>query len=109
MRDLWLLGCKYSGSIEEFNKSFSKIPWFTYRTGFPVIPLTEITNDVGWGCMVRSGQMIMCQALCSNALDNSIVEYEWFNDNYDSPFSLQNIVQIGSFLQCFPNHQECIL
>jgi hypothetical protein len=31
----------------------------TYRSGFPAIEPYRITDDAGWGCMLRSAQMLM--------------------------------------------------
>ncbi|KAJ1628623.1 hypothetical protein T492DRAFT_1017007 [Pavlovales sp. CCMP2436] len=41
--------------------------WLTYRTGMepfgPVDSEASMRSDVGWGCMVRSGQMVLANAL----------------------------------------------
>lgn len=43
-------------------------PWMTYREGFAPILSSKYTSDVGWGCMIRSAQMMLAHSLFVHVL-----------------------------------------
>lgn len=74
------------GWPQEFLDDFESRIWMTYRTGFEVIPMstdarvasalsltmrlrtsfgeqTGFSSDTGWGCMIRSGQSLLANAI----------------------------------------------
>lgn len=48
-------------AMSQFSQDVLSRVWFTYRSGFTPIYGTHLTSDAGWGCMMRSGQMILAQ------------------------------------------------
>jgi len=100
-------------AIAHFKQDYFSRIWFTYRKNFPRIDGTQLTTDCGWGCMIRTGQMIMAQAFITNYLgrewrwtgsqsDKTDMIHrmiiKWFLDDPDAPFSLHRLVKIGECL-----------
>ncbi|KAK2641635.1 hypothetical protein Ddye_023398 [Dipteronia dyeriana] len=119
--DIWLLGVRYKISLDEssgdatssnglvaFNEDFSSRILMTYRKGFDTIGDSKLTSDVGWGCMLRSSQMLIAQALLfhqlgrswrkpfEKSLDHDYIEIlHLFGDSEASAFSIHNLLQAG--------------
>lgn len=102
-------------TVEKFKQDFSSQLWFTYRQDFPAITGTKLTSDCGWGCMLRSGQMMVARAFVNHFLgrdwnvfrDQSVGEetfrkqiIRWFGDfpSEQSPFSIHHLAEIGKKL-----------
>lgn len=112
----------YEDGIDGFKKDFVSRIWLTYRKDFEAMTQPEIqgglcsqvTTDCGWGCMIRSGQMMLAQALivhflgrswrydekvpfstAENHIHRKIIR--WFGDqnSLNSPFSLHKIVELA--------------
>jgi cysteine protease ATG4 len=60
-----LLGKKYHPILDYTlrREDETNLFWFSYRCDFTEIKPEGITSDAGWGCMLRSAQMLIGQAL----------------------------------------------
>ncbi|XP_037497033.1 cysteine protease ATG4 isoform X2 [Jatropha curcas] len=120
--EIWLLGVCYkisqdgsnadaatsNNGLADFTHDFSSRILMTYRKGFDAIGDSKFTSDVGWGCMLRSSQMLVAQALLfhqlgrswrkpiQKPLDQKYVEIlHLFGDSEASPFSIHNLIHAG--------------
>ncbi|KAI3962209.1 hypothetical protein MKX01_030759 [Papaver californicum] len=119
--EIWFLGVCYkispedlssdpthSNGLVEFVDDFSSRIWMTYRKGFSAIGDSKLTSDVHWGCMHRSSQMLVAQALlfhhlgrswrkpCEKPYDQVYIQIlDHFGDSESSAFSIHNLIQAG--------------
>jgi hypothetical protein len=54
-------------SFLKVQKRYPKLIWLTYREGFTELINRQTnkphTTDIGWGCAIRSGQMMLAQVI----------------------------------------------
>ncbi|GAM24913.1 hypothetical protein SAMD00019534_080880 [Acytostelium subglobosum LB1] len=62
-----------SQEIDRFIADFKSILWLSYRKDFPAFENTNITTDIGWGCMVRTGQMLLARGLLRHLYFNEAI------------------------------------
>ncbi|KAI8841306.1 hypothetical protein BC829DRAFT_14316 [Chytridium lagenaria] len=109
--EVWFLGKMYNGLKEEaFMEDFTTRLWMTYRHSYPPIKPSSFTADIGWGCMLRSGQMMLSNAFMMHLLGREwrlkqnlparemklyVETISWFLDSNTSPYSIHRIALIG--------------
>ncbi|EEP82126.1 conserved hypothetical protein [Uncinocarpus reesii 1704] len=112
-----------------FLDDFESRIWITYRSNFPAIPKSKdpnaqqaltfsvrlrsqlldtrgFTTDTGWGCMIRSGQSLLANALLIQKLGRDwrrgsetgkeIALLSLFADRPQAPFSIHRFVEHGA-------------
>lgn len=97
-----VLGTTYTTpNDEKFKLDWNSNFWFTYRSGFPMMISKQgiLTQDAGWGCMHRTGQMLIGRALMTLALGR--------NWRLSSQESLP--AEYGLILRLFEDHPDALL
>ena len=87
---VWLLGHCYKhisqqlqhhpqhmNDTHQFNYVIKQcIVWLTYRSNMEVDLLNSgVVSDAGWGCMLRTGQMMLARALYLHLCDTQSIDY----------------------------------
>jgi cysteine protease ATG4 len=82
---------------EEVQEELGKWLLLTYRAGFAQLPRSSVTSDKGWGCLIRTVQMMLARCMrmhCGADVTNVTIQ-SWFRDidHGDAPFSIHNLVR----------------
>jgi cysteine protease ATG4 len=83
---------------EEVQEELSKWLLLTYRTGFAPLPRSSVTSDKGWGCLIRTVQMMLARCIrmhCPADVVDDVTIRSWFRDIDDpsAPFSIHHLVR----------------
>lgn len=78
-----------------------RIQYFSYRNRFPTPLANGGDHDAGWGCMARTGQMMMCEALrrvlpLGDQPEAKDIVVDLFHDMPSAPFSLHKLTDSGA-------------
>ena len=77
-----------------FERALAQFTWFSYRSGFVGLP--DVSYDTGWGCVHRTGQMLLMTALTRHLCCLPTPLLPHFRDVPNAPFSIQAISSRGS-------------
>lgn len=95
--NIYLLGKKYNPDVKWIGENTKNISFFSYRKNIPKKLSNGLDNDVGWGCMIRTGQMMLCQTLKQVFPENEHNKIiSLFFDSPESDFSIHKISDCGA-------------
>jgi cysteine protease ATG4 len=103
---MYLLGKTFHPLYEsQLRKEFeASLYWFTYRWDFPEIKPYNITSDAGWGCMLRSAQMLLAHTLRVHFKSRTWKPPTSIAKCRDDPF----IIRLLTWFADFPSRNESI-
>lgn len=94
---------KHYNNVDNIKDLYYNLLYFTYKINFDLIKNTNLDSDLGWGCTIRSTQMMLSNILLYKKFNNNILKNEdyyyilyLFKDNYESLFSIYNFVKYYS-------------
>jgi len=92
--------------VKQYQTHFKSKIWITYRKNFPQIEDSLWTTDAGWGCMIRSMQMLLADSLVQHFLGKNwryrpnrrhhprySQILRWFFDDPSAEFSIHRMLE----------------
>ena len=102
----YILGNKY----RKKNDTLSNLIYISYRYGFTPIPNSIYVSDIGWGCTLRNGQMLLANVFLKHLLPKWSYKKSYPKNYYniishfrDSP---SNIFSIHKFIEKYPKFDK---
>lgn len=86
--------------LTDIRSDIRTLIWITYRRNFPSIGDSGMTADSGWGCMLRTGQMVLAQALCRLHLGR---DWRW---TYTDSVTIQSMIDDDSKQVEYDNYMK---
>jgi len=74
--EVWLLGRRFEKQDNFIEKEVQSLVWVSYRKGFAYLPNSSLTSDAGWGCMLRTAQMMTATAIKKHLLPPNFIYNE---------------------------------
>ena len=87
----WILGKPVDDDYEDLVGANigSNLMWLSYRCNVPKLSPYNYTDDAGWGCMIRSGQMLWAQTLMRHHL----------GEKWHAPRDMESLKKDAKFMQ----------
>jgi hypothetical protein len=91
----YIFGNKYEAKTDIIKNEIKKIQYLSYRNHFKIPLKNGLVSDAGWGCMARTGQMMLCHTL-KKIIQNDDEILSMFYDQPESAFSIHKITEYGA-------------
>ena len=111
MEPCYILGLQYPQ--EQIAFLTQQLVYISYRVGFPEFQDSVVNTDIGWGCTLRSGQMLLANTFLRSVDDNLMYKSKGIPKYYYQLISLFrddpiHLFSIQRLLQFYPVYEKRI-